>query len=246
MSVECQDHLGNQFKSEAKMCEAHGVNQHTFRSRIRFGMPLEKALSAEPQRADYSVSGPDGKTYPSKKALREAYGTNGATVCRFRKKGLSEEQALVLAARQHAERGSLRRKRIAVAYEGNTYPNAAAFARAIGEDPGTVRARLKKGQTPDEIAKEAHRRKRCTDPLGKKHPTTVSMCAYWHISTDRYNYYARNPMNDPVAKACATAWAGKTAGPYRIIKCVQFPWFQCSDETGRSIVLHAAVLRELL
>ncbi len=42
--LSCKDHLGNEYKSIAKMCEAHGLCQEAFYRKRRKGFSLEKCL----------------------------------------------------------------------------------------------------------------------------------------------------------------------------------------------------------
>jgi hypothetical protein len=41
----CKDHLGNEYKSVARMCDHYGITRYTFRSRLSYGWSLEKALT---------------------------------------------------------------------------------------------------------------------------------------------------------------------------------------------------------
>lgn len=50
MKKPITDHLGNEYSSVKKMCEAYGINEKTFHSRItRNGYSLEEALGAIPR-----------------------------------------------------------------------------------------------------------------------------------------------------------------------------------------------------
>lgn len=71
---ECQDHLGNQYKSFSDMCKAYGVNRTTVCARLDAGASLEEALT-NPKKQVYIGKMPLRKvcelTHKSVKVVRE-------------------------------------------------------------------------------------------------------------------------------------------------------------------------------
>lgn len=88
----CLDHLGNEYESEAQMCEAYNVSQVTYQNRLfRLGWTLEDALTRS---VTNYVCDHTGKKYESARKMCEHYGVRFDVFFRRRKLGWTLEEAL--------------------------------------------------------------------------------------------------------------------------------------------------------
>lgn len=245
----CTDHLGNEYASIRQMCGVYGVSPAAYRNRIRHGMTLEQALTTN-RYAVSPVVGPDGKTYDGITKLCAAYGVNRQSIHKHMQNGYTFEEAMAgIAENSKKNRPPTKPTANPVTYEGRQYPSIAAACRAASADDYDVRGRMAAGYAlEDAIAKNLAYKKKppVKDPFGKEYTKQSGMCRDWHISAGVYGYYRRTGNTNPAAAACAATWPGKTAGPYKILKCIRFPWFLCNDDRNGGIVLHAEDLRKSL
>lgn len=95
----CTDHTGACYESVTAMCKAWNISPGTYKSRIKRGIALEEALTAplgEQLSCDKEDrTGPDGKTYPSVKAMCDAYGITAQAYRHRRKAGWTKSDALL-------------------------------------------------------------------------------------------------------------------------------------------------------
>ena len=90
-----EDHLGNKFESFAAMCRFHGVNTEVTRSRVKAGMPLEKALTM-PSRGTIIKPARDheGNVYSSVSAMCSYWGVTTSAYNGRIRQGWTIEEAL--------------------------------------------------------------------------------------------------------------------------------------------------------
>ncbi len=90
-----KDHLGNEFETLTKLCNHWGISVSMYQGRIRHGMSVERALTAENRRfircADHL-----GKHFDSKKEMCEYHHVKLETFLERIKKGWTLEQALTM------------------------------------------------------------------------------------------------------------------------------------------------------
>lgn len=175
-----------------------------------------------------------GNEYPSERAMCAAYHVKNSTYRMRLARGSAPEQALTTPTARNDPRPFI--------CDGESYKSLGALCAATGACPSTVRRRLAQGM-PIEKAVEKGRVK---DPVGRLYPDAKAMCAEWHVPYGTYRGKLRNDPGEAISLACIAAWPGKSADPHRIIKCVSFPWFLCTDDSGNNAVIRADELRKLM
>ena len=95
-------HDGNVYASQAKMCDAYGIDYKCYQKRIRDGITAEKALTL-PKYFKTKCTDPNGVEYISNNQLCKAYGINADMVRGRKRIGWSDEDALTLP--KHAYHG---------------------------------------------------------------------------------------------------------------------------------------------
>lgn len=87
--IPIKDHLGNEFRSKAEMCDHYGVQKHTFLNRIKNGNDLETALTK-------SVTDTLGHQFESREDMYNLYRMHRTTFKRRIQKGWSTADALLI------------------------------------------------------------------------------------------------------------------------------------------------------
>ena len=91
-TLECCDHLGNKFKSQAEMCRYYGVEPRIYRNRIRLGWTIADALTKKG--AGKECFDHLGNKFNSIKEMYEHYGLSKKTFKQRIRLGWSLEDAL--------------------------------------------------------------------------------------------------------------------------------------------------------
>lgn len=236
------DHIGNEFESIDAMLRRYRVHADHFKRRIDRGDPLYEIL--EQYYTDWS-----GTIYRSINDMAVAFDIGTSTLCDdIRKNMIRTDVAAASACIKHwpGQKAGM--------YEITRCVGFPWF-ECTAPDGRTERLHADRILELKRLHKETKRtvqKKRkygtCMDHNGTEHPTAKAACEAWHILpiTFRYHRPLEKTDGDAIKAACTATWPGKTAGPYRILKCVQFPWFLCSDEAQSSILLHADALRKLM
>ncbi len=193
------DYKGEHYTSVKKMCEAYGVNQGTYYSRLNKGMTMEQALSVNPVRHQgrptVEVTDHKGQTFPSVKAMCDAYGVNYCTYRQRLGNGASLEEALT------TPRG---RKGSTMDHLGNTYETVKDMCDAYGVSLSTYRARVRQGLSLEEALTKAPAEDEilndsltpvlsgpCKDHLGNEYSDPGEMAKAYGLTKDQYLSRAR-------------------------------------------------------
>lgn len=132
--IECEDHLGNKFKSKSEMCKYYGVNQATFNTRIESGYSLEEALT-KGFRLIEEFEDHLGNKYDSVKSICEAYDIQVSTYYRRKHRGWSIEDILTKEDRHNYTKDPY----------GREFKNLKEMCEFHGYNYNTVKERLRKG-----------------------------------------------------------------------------------------------------
>lgn len=162
-----------------------------------------------------SVTGPDGKQYPTWAAMCEAYDMEPGLVAGRVKLGWSIMEALLIPPGAGL---------IPVAYKGVRYPSLMAACKALGVDYGSAKRRYGRGLPLELVLNPALNPDRhwVRDHTGRKFHTYAEMCRAWNIPLIRFNNRRRAHWS--VEDALTTPLHGR-----KVIR----RGHQCSDHTGR-------------
>lgn len=97
---ECEDHLGNKYKTETEMCKAYGLSPMTYRyRRIKLGWSLQKSLETKSGEITYKNTVYDflGNEYFNRTEMCKAYNINLGKLDFCEKRGYSIERCLFIA-----------------------------------------------------------------------------------------------------------------------------------------------------
>jgi hypothetical protein len=190
------DHLGNEYDNQKLLCEAYGINDATFRRRLKMGWSMENVLTTPVQNTEVETRGCEqisgqvdkkyidhlGNEYLSQKDMCNAYDIDPSTFRDRLKRGWSLEKALTSPITQIRlkEDGISRPVKDLTCNDhlGNTYSSFSEMCRAYGKASRTVRDRLKKGcdlQTAL-TAQYAVSGETSTDHLGNTYLSFADMC----------------------------------------------------------------------
>ncbi len=139
-----RDHKGNEFPTLKAMAKAYGISFDTLYSRLRANWDLEAALTtpvmAHKQLSPLISKDPEGKIYPTQKAMAEAYGTDYYRMMKRLAANWPLEDALTAGRREltHFQGGCQDHK-------GNRYPNKKAMFKAYGISKAVFYNRIKRG-----------------------------------------------------------------------------------------------------
>lgn len=147
-AMECEDHLGNKFKSKKDMCEYWHVPRALFFRRIKTpGWDLERALTQPIVKQHVGakrnlVTGPDGKTYWNIDEMCAEYGITKTQYMTNIRNGLSVADALV-------ERTEVQKH--PKDHLGNEFRSTNAMCAHYGITKTVLRARLELGWSLEQI-----------------------------------------------------------------------------------------------
>lgn len=216
-SVVC-DHLGNIYLTQKEMCESYGIKLGTFRARMKSGFTLEAALTTDigetRKSSGKTVFDHLGNSYPSTKAMCDAYEVKTSTYqCRVRN-GYTVEEALTgnrkkvtlppvkkvsTSKKPKAERKPnpvKKPKDTVVDHLGNEYASTLEMCQAYGIRVDTFKYRLKHGssleealtRTPSMITTNIP----CQDHLGNHYNSQAEMARAYGLTKEQFIARKRN------------------------------------------------------
>lgn len=199
MAEECEDHLGNKFKSIKDMCDYWHINRTTFfRRRNTPGWDLEKALTAPLQQArSYmrTVTDPDGEVHRNIDAMCAKYGISKTQYLTNIRNNLPMAEAL-------RARTVLTRR--CKDHLGNEFRSTNAMCAHYGINKTVLRSRLELGWTLEEILTNPGNNSHyieCVDHEGRKFPTQKAMLKYHGVSYTNFKH--RQKLGWDLAKCLA-------------------------------------------
>lgn len=181
--IKCVDHLGNEFSSQAKMCEAWNISVLTYRSRLKKGLSQEEALTMPLQ--DTSVYDHLGNKFPSELQMCKFYNIKLSTFHIRLKRGYSLERALTEAVIPKIQNCK--------DHIGNTYNSINDMCKAYNISSQLLKQRLNKGWTI-EAALTTPTQKTAYDHLGNAFSSKKEMCDHYGITVFTYRYREQNGM----------------------------------------------------
>ena len=188
----CYDHLGRSFPSIVAMADAWRVSAKALRSRLRYGWPLERALTT-PSGAGYVCHDHLGRRFPSQRAMARAWGISEAIVEQRVHAGWPLERVLTCPV-------SPRHCRVIDPENGVASRSAADLARGCGVKPRVMQQRLRRGMTGGKLIFPGDLRKVVArDHTGRDFPSLAAMAKHWEIGYQ--TLLARLKNGWPVEKA---------------------------------------------
>ena len=183
----CIDHLGVEYESENKMCEAWGVARNTYRNRVHRGYNTEQSLTGvgveKNTREEISKLSVDhlGNVYSSISEMCEQYHINTRTF-RYRiQNGYTLEQSLTGIGVKSVN------KVPCIDDKGNEYESITSMCRDSNVNPMTYRERRKRGLSIKEgLFSDRIRHKKCKDHTGKEFDSISEMCKYYKVHRSTY------------------------------------------------------------
>lgn len=186
----CRDHKGTEYPSRTAMLKIYGLSTRTFKTRLKFGWSLEKALT-EPIRKVHVVTDHNGTVYATIVDMAAAYGINVSTLQNRIKLGWSIEDALtkdIRTVRDHL---------------GNTYDNMNNMLEKYNISESTYHTRLTRGWSLEKALttpiKTTAQGLKIEDPYGNTYDSMTHITSQYNI---RYNLYT-----DRINKGYTTAEA---------------------------------------
>ncbi len=179
------DHLGNEYKSEADMAIAYGIDPDFFHKRIVGGMSLENALTKDRQNRG-KITDHNGKVYKNFSEMVKAYGKDISGVKKRLAKGWTLEDALEKKYRGGQVQDHL----------GNVYKNKQTMCQHYGINKNCLNHRISQGwtlqkalETPCEYFPEKNKRKE--QRLGEKKLMNNGLYAYVESYQQRHDVVVR-------------------------------------------------------
>ncbi|ADL36339.1 hypothetical protein bpr_II402 (plasmid) [Butyrivibrio proteoclasticus B316] len=153
-SILCMDHLGNEYESFKKMCEAYGHNDNTVRCRLRKGWALDVALTTPLFKDMYIYK---GEKY-SLKRLAQIYGVPYTRLVQRIRYGFTLEEALTI-------QNGHDRHSVKVAADGKVlYGSLKQFLKETGISTAYFYRQRKKGIPLEQILSDYRsKEKRCAE-----------------------------------------------------------------------------------
>lgn len=182
--IKCVDHLGNEFSSQAKMCEAWNISVLTYRGRLKKGLSQEEALTM-PLR-DTSVYDHLGNKFPSELQMCKFYNIKLSTFHVRLKRGYSLERALTETV--------IPKMQSCKDHLGNTYNSINDMCAVYNLSHQLLKQRLNKGW-PLEEALTTPAQELFYDHLGNAFSSKKEMCDHYGITVVTYKYREQNGMN---------------------------------------------------
>ena len=141
-----RDHLGNMYCSAKEMCEHYGINDNTYRQRIKYGWSQERALTEKPHDKYTKVGVTDhlGNKYSSIVEMCSCYGISRNLYSARMRLGWSKEEALTVP------KGYVNRQSITTDHLGNKYNSTTEMCEHYGIDRMAYTNRLRRGWSQKE------------------------------------------------------------------------------------------------
>ena len=193
MGKKTFDHLGNEYESRKKMCDAYGISVDCFSHRLARGWTLEEALIG--YRKTVSVTVPGESVCEDATILCKQYGVPRHLFLLRLKKGWTVEEALQ----------GKRKREDATDHLGNLFASKSEMCRHYGIKVPTYDARLQRGLSKEEAltsgwyARKASPNGYVSDHLGNRYETLKEMCDTYGITFN--NFYARTKAGDSLKEA---------------------------------------------
>lgn len=138
ISTACKDHRGTEYKSIAKMAEAHEIAVGTLRTRLKSGWTLEEALTT-PTNYRETYRDHEGREFKGLQAMCKYHGISVNAYKLREKKGWSIEKILTTPTID------IMVGKKCVDHEGREFDNFTEMCRYYNKVPGVVQARLSRG-----------------------------------------------------------------------------------------------------
>ena len=175
----CVDHTGRSFPSIAAMADAYRIPAKALRSRLRYGWPLERALTT-PSGAGYVCHDHLGRRFPSQRAMARAWGISETIVEQRIHAGWPLERVLTCPV-------SPRYCRVIDPENGVSSRSAADLARGCGVKPRLMQQRIRRGMTGAALVFPGNLRKvAARDHTGREFPSLAAMAAAWGQPYSRF------------------------------------------------------------
>lgn len=182
---------GTIYDSISDMCRAYGTTYKDYYSKTSRGWTKEQTLGIEPRKGRSvhitRIQGPDGKIYPSIKALCRAYGAQYTRVLNRLNHGWNVEEALTIEKRKN-------RKKY-VRPDGQEFDSKEEMYRSLGLTRNSYYERLKRGWSKEEalsvpnLADTDHKRRASVEaPNGKRYVSKKEMCEDYGIRYSTYKF----------------------------------------------------------
>ncbi len=177
-----KDHLGNEFNTKVEMCKYWHVSWTVFKSRIKAGYTLERALTQKIKKINRNKYFDHlGNGYDNLDALCSHYEISLDTYKRRKDKGYTLEQILTMPHEQHV---------ICVDHFGNTYATIRDMCRFYHISPRTYSERIRRGWSiKDALTKDIHKGSSIPikDHKGKAYGSAKEMCRQYNMPYSVYN-----------------------------------------------------------
>lgn len=177
------DHKGTVYSSRAEMLKVYGIKTTTFKTRLKFGWSLEKALTT-PVKKYEPITDHKGIVYESEKAMANAYGLHVSALRTRLKNGWSLKDALTKDTRQNID------------HLGNKYKSLDDMLKHYNILESTYHTRLTRGwslekalTTPIAVTSCGIKTK---DPFGNEYVSTKEIAAHYNIDYDKWHHMQRN------------------------------------------------------
>ena len=180
-SIECIDHLGNRFKSEAEMCRYYQIGQGTFKCRIKRGMSIGEALTNKKNDGKFQCNDHLGNVYPSVSDMCRHYKISKGSYYSRLSYGYTLEQALT---------GNSPKIRVKTYKDhlGRTYVSRKKMCEAYGIDSDIFNTRIHSGMSLERALtlKYIPLYKESIDHLGNVFHSVKEMCNHYKINGTTY------------------------------------------------------------
>ena len=188
-NIPCQDHLGNQYISQAEMARAYGLTKEQFIARKRNGWDIERILTTPISGGRNSNSFElNGVSYSSKKEFCEKNGLNYDTFIHRTNAGMSIEEALAAASGERPSRSAA-----VVDHKGNSFSTIKKMCAHYGVAVRTYKYRLAQGwgleaALTKSIDTTSIVQKSVIDYKGVQFKSIAEMCSTYGLRVATYKY----------------------------------------------------------
>lgn len=174
---KCVDYLGNEYSSEAKMCEKYGINFFTYRERKMKGWSIEdcltKSLADPSQRFSKECVDHKGNKYKSEADMAKAWGITPRILATRKSHGWTLEEALTTPLKDVSQTD----------HKGNVYPTLYAMCDAYGLSVSTYQRRKSAGWSLEKALTTPGRSTECQDHTGTSFSSFEKMAKAWGLSS---------------------------------------------------------------
>ena len=181
-----RDHLGNRFTSVSAMCKYYNIGVTTYKSRIKSGWDLERALTTTAEKSQIYCIDHEGNKFESIADMCRYYNISECTYRSRIKNGWSLEKALTTPIKQVTGRCK--------DHLGNSFESISEMCKYYGINVGTYMSRMDKGWSLEKALTTPIKQVtgRCKDHLGNSFKSVSEMCRYWGIDRTLFDYRLKN------------------------------------------------------